>query len=239
MIAGQITAGRRTGVGAFRLALLAAVLLLTAAAASATQYGGVEFPLGEISFADSVVAFERGPGVASDHANPDWALGPPDFVEATHDNAVSLGEGGSITVRFVDNGLVDQNKVEGGLALFIFEVGGQVERFKVEISKDGEHWIDLGTVKGQPTGIDIAPFTSSGDVFYYVRITDDASQVQSSFPWAGADIDAVGAIGARAEKGTVSLSGFETGRYPWSTFAAGPEVAATWRKMLSEQPHAY
>jgi len=244
MADGRVKAGFRVGAGNgasfLYLALLtAAALLLAAASAGATQFGGVEFPLGEISFADEVVAFNQGSGVASDHAVPEWALGLPDFIEETHDNAVSLGEGGSLTTRFVDNGLVDQDAVEGGLDLFIFEVGGQVEWFSVEISKDGENWIDLGTLKGQPTGIDIKPFSSPGDVFYYVRITDDPTQVQSQYPWAGADIDAIGAIGARAEKGTVSLTGFETTRYPWGTFASGPGTAGTWREMLSSQPWAH
>ncbi len=241
---GRVKAGSRVGAGhgasSLYLALFAvAAMFVAAASASAVQFGGVEYPLGEISFADDVVAFSVGPGVVSSHADPEWALGPPDFIEATHDNAVSLGEGGSLTIRFVDNGLIDQDAVEDGRDLFIYEVGGQVEWFKVEISKDGGNWVDLGTLKGQPTGIDIKPFCDPGDVFYYVRVTDDPTQVQSAYPWAGADIDAIGAIGARAEKGTVSLAGFETTRYPWGTLAAGPGTAGTWREMLSSQPWAH
>jgi hypothetical protein len=82
-----------------------------------------------------------------------------------------------------------------GPDLYVFEIGGMVEQFKVEISKDGSKWIYLYTVRGQPRSLDIHDKVAPGDRFSYVRITDANSRM-SGHPWAGADIDAVGAIGA-------------------------------------------
>ncbi|MFH1905834.1 MAG: hypothetical protein ABIL11_00355 [Chloroflexota bacterium] len=163
-------------------------------------YDGVEFPLGDKSFADSVVDFN--PGSGTGESNGSAAIGPPDgdtgpsVIGAKGD--VTLGRGGSITLKFSDNYLID---VEG-LDLYVFEYGPDVEPFKVEISKDGSVWIDLGTVSGQPTGLDIHGKVDPDDRFSYVRITD-ANPYAPRDPtiigteaYEGADIDAVGAIGA-------------------------------------------
>ena len=166
------------------------------------SYGGIEFPLGDVSFADKVVGFN--PGSRTGESDGSAAIGPPDGGKGTGPSVigdkgdVTLGNGGSITLEFTDNYLID---VEG-LDLYVFEYGPDVEPFKVEISKDGSGWIELGTVRGQPTGLDIHGKVAPGDRFSYVRITDanpyaprDPKIIgQSSY--VGADIDAVGAIGA-------------------------------------------
>ena len=94
---------------------IAAALL----AAAIAQAGGedytdsrkhvVHFPLGERSFADEVVNYAMGhpepkPANARD---PEAALGVPDYNPKYRSNSVSLGCGGSLTLRFTDNALVD------------------------------------------------------------------------------------------------------------------------------------
>jgi len=165
-------------------------------------YDGVEFPLGDKSFADQVVGFNPGSGTGESDGSA--AIGPPDGGKGTGPSVigakgdVTLGKGGSITLKFTDNYLID---VEG-LDLYVFEYGPDVESFKVEISKDGSGWIDLGTVRGQPTGLDIHGRVAPGDRFSYVRITDANPyaprdpKIIGTEAYEGADIDAVGAIGA-------------------------------------------
>ena len=155
-----------------------------------TTYSGIEFPLGDLSFADEVVSYSRGSSVSGEWANPENALGTPPRAQSC-----SLGRGGNLVVEFVDNLLVDQDQASGGLDLYVFEVGGTVEWFRAEISKDLTNWIDLGIFKGQPTGIDIKPFVEPGDRFRYVRVSDVPPN-QTGSPYAEADIDAIGAIGS-------------------------------------------
>jgi hypothetical protein len=153
-------------------------------------YSYVDFPLGDKSFADRVEKFNPGKGTASPYNNPQKAIGPPDCPEGEIDCFVALGHGGNLTVKFTDNYLID---VEGA-DLYVFEIGGMIEPFKVEIRKEGSNWINLGTVRGQPTSLDIHDKVATGDKFSYVRLTDAGGG--SSSPFAAADIDAVGAIGA-------------------------------------------
>jgi hypothetical protein len=156
-------------------------------------YDGIYFPLGDRSFADEVVDFKPGRDTVSPYNNPQSAVGPPDWPPITPDgkNYVALGHGGILTIKFTDNYLIDVD----GADLYVFEIG-ETEPFKVEISEDGSNWIDLGTVKGQPTSLDIHGKVAPTDEFRYVRITD-AKSYMSPYPYAGADIDAVGAIGAK------------------------------------------
>ena len=147
----------------------------------------------DISFADQVVDFKPGKDTGSPHANPLNVLGPPDHPDEQY--SVSLGYGGILTVKFVDNYLIDVD----GPDLYVFEIGQSVEPFKVEISKDGTNWIDLGTVSGQPAILDIHDKVAPGDKFSYVRITDVGSRTDPFYvriTYGGADIDAVRAVGA-------------------------------------------
>jgi len=76
--------------------------------ANAVLFHGVDFPAGAISFADEVVSFDpviKSGQPGSDYLNPNAALGTPDYPEASGVEYVSLGDGGSITLRFVDNSL--------------------------------------------------------------------------------------------------------------------------------------
>ena len=178
-------------------------LALAASTAHAIPIGGIEFPAGAVSFADAVVSFS--PGIVggtqptSPHLGGFNALGTPDYTGAnsctTQENCtfVSLGDGGSIVLRFVDNKLTGSGTI--GADLHIFEVGPDVEDTYVDISKNGVNWFSVGKVAGATSSIDIDAFGwGIGDIFEYVRLTDDTTKDGQSGATVGADIDAVGAI---------------------------------------------
>lgn len=153
----------------------------------------ITFPNGDASWADRVFSFGPGnPAAAPDYAVPEQALGRPDVPENGGKASTSLGRGGSIVLEFVDNRLID---VEG-YDLYIFEVGPEVEDTLVEISEDGTSWIEVGTVTGSTSYVDIGPVTQPGQQFRFVRLTDDPNEGGRSGRYVGADIDAIGAIGS-------------------------------------------
>lgn len=179
------------------LALLGAACWASATTAQAAVFGGVEFPQGASSFADAVASFD--PVIQSGQPTapnlvPGRAIGAPDY-DGTNNGAkfVSLGDGGSITLEFVDNRLTGSG--DNKLDLWIFEVGPDVEDTFVEISKDGNTWSAVGKVLGSTRGIDVDAygFTQS-DLFRFVRLTDDGALDAQSGSTVGADIDAIGAI---------------------------------------------
>nr|WP_321412647.1 OmpA family protein [uncultured Allomuricauda sp.] len=164
----------------------------------------VFLPLGKLSFADQVVSFDRGNGASS--ANPNAALDEPDYDRKLQDYSkmCNLGTKGILTFQFVDNVLIDVN----GPDLFVFEVGA-IEPTLLEISKDGENWVDIGKIEGGTAQIDIAPYINPGDSFNYVRFTD--LDTYSAVP--GADIDAVATIGGALRLSLDSAVLFDTGKY--------------------------
>ena len=165
----------------------AALSLSTGAAAMPTTYSGITFLDGDISFADEVISFNPGPDVAAPHDDQNLVLGAPD---GSH---ISLGDNGSIIVRFSDNSLTTSGDATADL--HIFEVGARVEVFNIAISQDLVNWIDLGDLSGQPTSIDIDAVAGVVQFaqYSYVRLTDvDPNQTGS--PFGEADIDAIGAI---------------------------------------------
>lgn len=142
---------------------------------------------GEQSFADRVGGYTMGvpaPGKMS-------ARQPYEAVEAPNDTSVSLGCAGVLTLEFVDNRLIDIP----GPDLYIFEIGEDVESTLVEISAEGGHWLTVGPVAGATASIDIGRVAASGTGYRYVRLTDLRSAC-NSVNYAGADIDAVAAIGS-------------------------------------------
>ncbi len=182
--------------------------LLLVHSTRAELIGGVDFPLGSLSFADVVVDYQPDVGAAvPDAANsePSNALGVPEVPGNTSIGActgdpfscpfVSLGDGGSIVLRFNDNALIADGTPD--LDLWIFEVGSDVERTVVEISEDGISWVPAGSVEGTTSGIDLdAEGVSVGIPYFFVRLTDDPNEGGQSGSSVGADIDAVGAIAA-------------------------------------------
>ena len=153
------------------------------------------FPRERAHFADRVVAYEVGsPEPVPEGQDPRTALGPPDYVadKWSRPRAVSLGNGGSITLAFGEGALIDGD----GPDLFIWEIGPSLEATTVEISADGKTWIPVGTAPGGTSAIDIGPFVSRDDVFHFVRLRDVPFQGGESDAWPGADIDAVAVLGS-------------------------------------------
>ncbi len=204
---------------AYLCSLAFTTALLLSAPAQAVPIGGVEFPQGVVSFADSVFSFSPGlvgggtqPTVP--HLGAQNALGVPNY---TGDNScssqadctfVSLGDGGSLVVQFVDNVLTGSNS--NALDLWIFEVGPDVEDMFVEISIDGSTWLSVGAVGGATAGVDIDAFGyGSSSQFGYVRLTDNGALDGQTGTTVGADVDAVGAIStvrrSVPEPGTIGL----------------------------------
>ena len=176
------------------------------AALIGNSQGGAEFPLGAISFADAVVSYMPGM-VGSQPTEPNRgaanALGLPDYAGAinctTQVNCpyVSLGDGGSIVLQFVDNVLTGSDSSD--LDLWVFEVGSDIEDTFVDVSFDGVTWSAVGKVFGSTAGIDLDAFgLGASDIFRYVRLTDDTNADDQSGATVGADIDAVGAISTSA-----------------------------------------
>lgn len=181
-------------------------LLLTAGAINSAQadiIDGVNFPAGASSFADRVVSYTPGADVGTGWNDPSWALGAPQLTSDSG-TAASLGDFGVLTLQFTDNSLTTSG--DSADDLWIFEVGSAVEWFNVAISTDNASWIDLGNVKGQPTGIDIDAISgvNAGDLFSFVRLSDILPN-QSGSPFGEADIDAVGAISSAASDPTVPV----------------------------------
>lgn len=154
-------------------------------------------PLGRIAFADSLYYFKRGnPPAKKPYNDPENGLGEPDFTTyvTKKPKYVSIGCGGQYAVKFKEVGFID---IEGPDLVF-FEVGPSLEPFKVEISTDGVNWLQLGSqVNGGQTTVDIGRFVRKTDppqIFQYIRLTD--LKASCGGPTPGADIDAIGAIGA-------------------------------------------
>ena len=194
------------------LVALAIVAAPTVASAAPTTYDGVTFPQGDISFADQVISYTL-PGGANDpdptFQNPADALGPPNFTPPapTYNTGefVSIGNGGQLIVKFTDNLLTGSG--DAGLDLWIFEVGAVVEGMTVDVSADGVVWTNVGTLGGATAGVDIDFYGfNTSSVLRYVRLTDDGDGTALGM-WAGADIDAVGAISTIPEPGTLALLG--------------------------------
>lgn len=195
----------------FRLGLLAGLLfalvfVLDSAGANAeekcyTDRGSeVCFPLGVRSFADAVTSFEIG-NPASKFSSANIAaktLGEPNYDKREADkpespqNYLTLGCGGTLTLQFHDNALIDVP----GPDLYVFEIGGHVEATHLAISADGKDWTDVGTVKGGLAAVDIGGASLPGRAYRFVRLQDAGEHCESR--WPGADIDAVGAIGSVA-----------------------------------------
>ena len=196
----------------FLLCILPAVCL-TAPLAYAEVYRGIDFPDGEVSFADELIRYAptHSGGPAPTNANyldPDEALGIPDY-HAPY-GSVSLGRGGLIELRFIDNRLTNSGSADHDL--HIFEVGPDVEDTFVAIKPtpataallgpafdaNGDGYYEVGKVYGSTSSIDIDAlfpgFEPGTLVFHAVQLIDDYNEGGGSGSTVDADIDAVGAI---------------------------------------------
>lgn len=181
-------------------------------------FGGIDFPDGASSFADSVIQwdplFSGGPAPTStSFTDPDSSLGVPDFPPGgtvSSMGAVSLGHGGLLEVAFTDNLLTNGGNTN--FDLHIFEVGPDVEDTFVAVrptaatlallnpalDTNNDGFFELGSVFGSTSSIDIdSVFTgfAAGQLkFDAVQLIDDVNEGSSTGVTPGADIDAVGAI---------------------------------------------
>ena len=172
----------------------------------------VDFPLGAVSFADELVDFS--PGLVFDPDRgvitplPEYldgtnTLGAPDVtleqavacsINPSTETCrfVSLGQAGSLTVKFVDNFLTGSD--DSAADLYIFEAGPQDEIF-IDISADSINWVELGAFASLTAGVDLDGFGfGRQDLFSYVRLRDNPDVGQIQGDTLGADIDAIGAI---------------------------------------------
>lgn len=169
---------------------------------SDSHHGKVFFPLGDLSFADKVVSFVKGKP-AHPKADPINALRSP-----KERKTAVLGCGGVLTLRFVDNALIDVQ----GPDIYVFEVGPDIEQTYLSISKDGNNWIEIGMISGGRADIDISQFVKPNDVFHYIRLKDAfVPGCGGSHP--GADINAVGAIGSALQFSMKSSVLFDFGKW--------------------------
>jgi len=168
--------------------------IITVKNAEAEKYGGVEFPDGEISFADVVISYKPGPGVLYPYNVPSTSLGIPD-CHVGGDKAVSLGYGGELILQFTNNSLTTSG--DNSNDLWIFEVGNLTEPTEISISENGRDWIAVGKTSGATSGIDLDAYIGSGvslgKKYSFIKIVDLLPYTGDS-PYRGADIDAVGAI---------------------------------------------
>ena len=131
------------GRGSQRMALFLVVVALVAIIQAIPGSVGAQ-TLNARSYADEVVAFTR--GTFATNGQPSAALGPPSTRTGLNGllDSVSLGNGGSITVRFTDNYLSGSGN--SAPDLYIYENGTIVERYTVEVSADGVNFTGVGTV---------------------------------------------------------------------------------------------
>jgi OmpA-OmpF porin, OOP family len=158
----------------------------------ADGHGGTIFlPQGDISFADEVMEFKRGnPQAIEEACDSTDALGLPDFKGGLAEHFTSLGCGGILSLRFINNAIINIP----GPDLFVFEVGKYIETTQLYVSKDGNNWINVGSISGGVTAVDIGDSVKQGEIFHYVRLVDLNTDCKGD--WPGADIDAVAAIGS-------------------------------------------
>ncbi len=162
-----------------------------------TLQRGISFPMGAVSFADSIVLYDpgaMGKGTGDEPApefqKPELALGVSDYDSLKDTGYVSLGKGGTLVLKFIDNVLIDGP----GPDFHIFLV--DTEDVFVWISKDGYIFTPVGETSRNNASIDIHAYAEPGTVYSYVKLRDDPDQGEEKGPSPGADIDAVGAINA-------------------------------------------
>jgi hypothetical protein len=190
--------------------------MLAASAAHAVTFTNisgavVNFPGGAASFADELVSFAPGivfnATLGYNQPKPEYlnglnALGVPDTDLAasiscstspspTNCRFASLGDGGSLVVKFTDNLLTGSGT--SAIDLYVF-LAGPGDPTYVDISTDGIAWSSVGQFTGNP-GIDIDAYGfGPASTFAYVRLRDVPNAGQVTGDSLGADIDAIGAV---------------------------------------------
>ncbi len=134
-------------------------------------------------FADAVIEYLPGDGVAEEHRNPASALGPPDG-ESPHppNTIVSLGEGGRLSLLFVDEVIVDGRSWD----LWVDEAGSSDTGYYYVSSDGGKTWHAAGRFVGDAY-IDLGRIGVSE--INAIRVIDAPPSGGADTP--GVDIDAV------------------------------------------------
>ncbi|MFO7890149.1 MAG: hypothetical protein R6V04_07395 [bacterium] len=182
-----------------------------------------------IIFADSVIFYD--PGAMGDNTgdephkqyqNPKNALGAPDCITDNDIGFVSLGNGGTLILKFTDNIPINGP----GADLAVFEVGND-EPINVWISHDNKTYLPLEKTPDSNYKFNFIsePETSYSYKFVKIRdIYDYTVSTDSSDLATGADIDAVAALN------TVKRMVFKTD----SLFSSNTIYLSEWgRKRLS------
>jgi outer membrane protein OmpA-like peptidoglycan-associated protein len=164
---------------------------------SVIQSQQLQLDLRDVSFADSVILYDPGALGQGTGDEPDIkfqksenALGTPDFHLSEEGSFVSLGRGGILVLKFVDNVLVDGP----GPDINIFKPNINSDDVFVWISHDGFVFFPVGKTSGGNTVIDIHQKTKPNLFYPYIKLKDDPAQGGQNGAALGADIDAVGAI---------------------------------------------
>jgi outer membrane protein OmpA-like peptidoglycan-associated protein len=165
----------------------------------------IYLPLGDLSFADNVISHLLGSPTGG---NTLGSIGVPDMFRENFSDGdpkiCNIGINGVLTLEFTNNAIIDVN----GPDIYIFEMGA-IEPTLLEISKDGNTWIQVGQIKGGTAMVDISASAKPGETYTLVRLTD--LNTPSELP--GADVDAVAAIGGAMRLNLDSSLLFDTGKY--------------------------
>lgn len=163
--------------------------------------GKIVLPYGDLSFADRVVSFDKKSSYKSKNHDTNRSLGVVDR------KSLSLTCGGILVLAFEDNVLVD---IEGN-DLHVFERGHKIEATSLAISQDGKKWIEIGKVAGGKAEVDISAHVNKDEKFSFIRLADLKSACKGTY--AGADIDAVAAIGSQIKLSLSSAVLFDLNSY--------------------------
>ncbi|WP_246075871.1 putative metal-binding motif-containing protein [Aliikangiella marina] len=146
-------------------------------------------PQGKNAYADAVVRFNNGkPASAPEFADPKNVIGAPDYNKKKRSGFLSMGCNGELIVKFTDNVLWDGP----GKDLAIYEIGPVAEQTLVELSTDGNDWVEVGQVKGKIKNLDFSGKVDPAERFRYLKLTDMGVRCDGRTP--GADIDAIASL---------------------------------------------
>jgi len=154
------------------------------------------------TWADTVVSVSQGtlkngsPITDPARIDPTKALGPNDWVSGTGTNFFSLGKNGTLTLSFL---LPVFNDSGADLAFYEATNGRPtypLEKAKVEVSKDGTNWSEIGEATSEPGGDGITPLSIPDTLpsIKYVRLTETTDFGPHADNADGFDLDAVKAI---------------------------------------------
>jgi predicted ribosomally synthesized peptide with SipW-like signal peptide len=145
-----------------------------------------------------------GSAITGTRADPDNALGAPDWASGTGTNFFSLGKGGSIVLAFSSP---VQDK-DGDDLSFHEATNGRpsypLESAEVFVSADNSTYYSLGNVTSEPGGdgvfyLDISSNVSAPSSIKYIKLVDNTDYSLHGDEADGYDLDAVDAVYGQCE----------------------------------------